>query len=492
MNYSKMGEFLKDLRIQRNLTQKDLADLLLITPQTVSKWELGSSVPNIEMLLSLRKIYGVSIDEIVNGEVQGQLIEVGEKHISRVDVRNLLLYIIYGLMIIISFIFPLFNFYVTDARIINYGVNLYPFNHESYPDFEAISITLKNSFIILPIIFLPILLLVLKLVDRNKGILLGISIFSLLLLLTYQIPLIASPSFVGPEIGFILFLFYTLLLTLSIIIVLSFFNVNFYQLLQVKTKQMSCAIGLFLITILIPFNAFNNHYYFKNFDHYLFLFLLLTTVFIIFESITGVKHFITGYYFLLGLILFYTMLENFYNSWIFSMALLKLFYLLLLIIANYEQKRFEIRIKQDWIVTPIIAELVSVMVYLYIYISRGDLFFGNSETIHLIDTPIGKYFHFNIILLVVAMGMRRLNSKLFSILIYTIWIAWLTFFTKVILVTYVLDSNYTVTDGMLLFVPPITYLIYLLTYVSYMLSNKQEKIESLNPISLGASYTKVK
>ena len=54
-----------ELRKERNFTQQYVADYLQIDRSNYSKYELGKLEPNIEMLIALSKLYGVSIDYIV-------------------------------------------------------------------------------------------------------------------------------------------------------------------------------------------------------------------------------------------------------------------------------------------------------------------------------------------------------------------------------------------------------------------------------------------
>ena len=56
------------LRTQRNWSQGDLADALDISRQSVSKWETDASVPELEKLLKLSELFGVTLDELVRGE----------------------------------------------------------------------------------------------------------------------------------------------------------------------------------------------------------------------------------------------------------------------------------------------------------------------------------------------------------------------------------------------------------------------------------------
>ena len=60
-----LGTNLKNLRREKHLTQEDLADILGVSPQTVSKWENGLSAPDISLLPALADYYGISIDSLL-------------------------------------------------------------------------------------------------------------------------------------------------------------------------------------------------------------------------------------------------------------------------------------------------------------------------------------------------------------------------------------------------------------------------------------------
>lgn len=64
----KQGEYLKKLRIENNLSQEKLGEKLGLSRQSVSKWEQGNAVPDIENIMKLAKLYNVSVDSILNGE----------------------------------------------------------------------------------------------------------------------------------------------------------------------------------------------------------------------------------------------------------------------------------------------------------------------------------------------------------------------------------------------------------------------------------------
>ena len=60
-----LGEQIYRLRTERNLSQGDLADALDVSRQSVSKWETNSSVPDLDKLVRLSELFGVSLDELV-------------------------------------------------------------------------------------------------------------------------------------------------------------------------------------------------------------------------------------------------------------------------------------------------------------------------------------------------------------------------------------------------------------------------------------------
>lgn len=67
MNNQKIGDFIKELRKEKGLTQKELADKLNITDRAVSKWERGLNCPDISLLDDLSRILEVSVIEILKG-----------------------------------------------------------------------------------------------------------------------------------------------------------------------------------------------------------------------------------------------------------------------------------------------------------------------------------------------------------------------------------------------------------------------------------------
>lgn len=68
MNQQKIGQFLKELRTEKKLTQAELAEMLGVTNRSVSRWENGVTMPDFDLLIELAKNYDVEVMEILDGE----------------------------------------------------------------------------------------------------------------------------------------------------------------------------------------------------------------------------------------------------------------------------------------------------------------------------------------------------------------------------------------------------------------------------------------
>lgn len=68
MDQIKIGLFLKKIRKEKGITQEQLAEVLNVSGRTVSRWETGSNMPDISILVSIAEYYKVSIPEIIDGE----------------------------------------------------------------------------------------------------------------------------------------------------------------------------------------------------------------------------------------------------------------------------------------------------------------------------------------------------------------------------------------------------------------------------------------
>ena len=65
MEKKKFGQFIKESRIKKGLTQKELADMLFIDVSAVSKWERGVSYPDITLISGICKNLDISEKELI-------------------------------------------------------------------------------------------------------------------------------------------------------------------------------------------------------------------------------------------------------------------------------------------------------------------------------------------------------------------------------------------------------------------------------------------
>ena len=77
----KVGKKIYTLRKECSLTQDELANKLFVTRQVISKWELGNSLPSIDTIIELSKIFNTSIEEILC--LNDDSIEIDESNIFK-------------------------------------------------------------------------------------------------------------------------------------------------------------------------------------------------------------------------------------------------------------------------------------------------------------------------------------------------------------------------------------------------------------------------
>ncbi len=87
-----IGKRIAEYRKKKNLKQDELAEMLCVSPQAVSKWENDLSCPDISLLPELSRILDVSIDEIVMGKKHKPIVEVlHEDKCEEIDKRILII-----------------------------------------------------------------------------------------------------------------------------------------------------------------------------------------------------------------------------------------------------------------------------------------------------------------------------------------------------------------------------------------------------------------
>ena len=68
MDQAKIGEFLKELRKEKGLSQEQLAEEFNVSSRSISRWENGNTMPDISIIIELADYYDVDIRELLNGE----------------------------------------------------------------------------------------------------------------------------------------------------------------------------------------------------------------------------------------------------------------------------------------------------------------------------------------------------------------------------------------------------------------------------------------
>lgn len=79
---TKVSKNIKKLRTERNLTQEDISKELFVTRQTVSSWESGRTQPDLETIMKLSDLFGVSAEELIYGKLK-TMSEEDKNNVSR-------------------------------------------------------------------------------------------------------------------------------------------------------------------------------------------------------------------------------------------------------------------------------------------------------------------------------------------------------------------------------------------------------------------------
>ncbi len=85
-----MGTFLQELRKEKGLTQEQLAERTGVARRTVSRWETGNNLPDLDILIELSDFYNTDLREIINGERKSERMneEMKETALQLADYSN--------------------------------------------------------------------------------------------------------------------------------------------------------------------------------------------------------------------------------------------------------------------------------------------------------------------------------------------------------------------------------------------------------------------
>lgn len=113
----KLGDNILKLRKQKGLSQEELGELTSVTRQTISNWELGETSPNPEQLKLLSNALNISIDELLDNEIKGELMK-------KVSNTEQLAGIIIKMLKVIGILFAIYIAFILISVI---GLGIYTF-----------------------------------------------------------------------------------------------------------------------------------------------------------------------------------------------------------------------------------------------------------------------------------------------------------------------------------------------------------------------------
>lgn len=90
MDQQKIGAFLKALRKQKGITQEQFAEIMNVSNRTVSRWENGNNMPDLDILIQISDYYEIELRELLDGERKSEQMnkELEETVLKAVDYTN--------------------------------------------------------------------------------------------------------------------------------------------------------------------------------------------------------------------------------------------------------------------------------------------------------------------------------------------------------------------------------------------------------------------
>lgn len=113
MDQIKIGSFIKELRKEQKLTQEELAEKFDVARRTVSRWETGSNMPDLDILIEMADFFDVDLREILDGERKSEkmdkelketVLKVAEysNEEKKRNTRLVLVYFVLGIVALLS------------------------------------------------------------------------------------------------------------------------------------------------------------------------------------------------------------------------------------------------------------------------------------------------------------------------------------------------------------------------------------------------------
>jgi transcriptional regulator with XRE-family HTH domain len=115
--YMKIAEEICRLRAAAGMSQEELAAKLEISRQSVSKWETGASVPDVEKLVKMAELFGVTLDELVTGN-RPEPMKPEEKRMTLWQILGATLLVLAGLCVAVTVLFESYFAFHTSEGIL--------------------------------------------------------------------------------------------------------------------------------------------------------------------------------------------------------------------------------------------------------------------------------------------------------------------------------------------------------------------------------------
>ena len=80
-----LNEQIKKYRTEKNISQEELAVKIFVTRQSISNWENGKTYPDIHSLLLLSSLFGISLDQLVKGDIEIMKAEIKKEEIAKMN-----------------------------------------------------------------------------------------------------------------------------------------------------------------------------------------------------------------------------------------------------------------------------------------------------------------------------------------------------------------------------------------------------------------------
>lgn len=474
-----IGERLKKLRVNAKLTQKDVADIINVTPQTISKWELDLSEPSIDLIKELAALYGVKVDELLDPHKT-----LSYENQSNIKTKEISLYFMYILLLGLGIAIPFVTYLSADIFALDYGL-LNTFLPEGR-DVIPIELTLSNILMLSIVIGFPVILFTLQLIDRKF---LGhsvITFIALIINLSYVLPMIASPLFIHPNIGMIFHMVYIFILIAILLITISIQKWHIYLHIQNHPKTWIGFVGMILITIVFPF-SFNvfYHYYFSQKELVLFMMMLLLAGLLMFKDVKKIQIPILALSFIILFGIIYSTVVYIFNSGLIVGSIVLYGYLLFLGLSLSEIKGDKLPLKEIFKLRLLPFELIILAIYIYLFLTAGDLFtyYKDQHTpsifIHLSNLPKDTLFYLSLMVLILGMTFRWMKVKYVYVILYSVWLGFQVYYSILLLSSFH-GAYWKMTDGLFLYIPVILGCLFILLFLSQTLYQtlfkKQKKL----------------